>query len=285
MKIDKTGKQSGLFIPDFVLVMKLLLTEKAILSRVIYFNNADGLYASNNTLGKLLGVCPATIKNSVRKLKNAGLVFDSESSQTKRRLWLTTKGIAIVNKATGVNITQVVSEKLSECEVEVTRALGENLPPKKNSKKNEEYDSHYYKNAVGLQLAQDFFDSLRKINPDLSLPNMVSWQDEFNRMLSEDGRNAGRINAVLKWLERDGWWRGKILSPSQLRKKFEKLETRMLVDGGIDKSCNFCQAEYEKGRHKFMIDSRTQRKIYFCPACREKAYEGQRSQQAIKLVI
>lgn len=46
-------------------------------------------------------------------------------------------------------------------------------------------------------------------------------------MLELDGRSPERVEAVIRWSQRDPFWSMNILSPAALRKHFDRLELEM----------------------------------------------------------
>jgi hypothetical protein len=51
-------------------------------------------------------------------------------------------------------------------------------------------------------------------------------------MLEVDGRTPERVEAVIRWSQRDPFWSMNILNPAALRKQFDRLELEMGRQGG-----------------------------------------------------
>lgn len=62
--------------------------------------------------------------------------------------------------------------------------------------------------------------TLHKANPAI-------WSNDIRLMIEKDGRTFEEVQALLTWLPGCGFWEQNILSPSSLRKQFEKLQLDM----------------------------------------------------------
>ena len=94
---------------------------------------------------------------------------------------------------------------------------------KRLSRQREAYaeDSSPYRLAVYL---------LSKINSwtdKLKEPDLQSWADDCRKLLEIDKRDKQLIRDVIDWVTENSFWRTNILSPSKLRKQFDRLVIEM----------------------------------------------------------
>jgi hypothetical protein len=61
---------------------------------------------------------------------------------------------------------------------------------------------------------------------------MESWADTVRLMREQDGRSPEDIEFVLRWSQRDDFWKTNILSMGKLRKQFDALVIRMSTSRG-----------------------------------------------------
>ena len=71
------------------------------------------------------------------------------------------------------------------------------------------------------------------VNSSAREPNWPEWCNVIRLMRIQDGRNHREICALFKWANTDDFWAANILSPSSLRKQWDKLNTKRM--GAPDK--------------------------------------------------
>ncbi len=71
---------------------------------------------------------------------------------------------------------------------------------------------------------------LQKYAPRLRQPNLDSWADTIRLMREQDKLTHHSILDVFKWANKDSFWAANILSPTKLRKQWDKLVARMEQD-------------------------------------------------------
>ncbi|MHC4519044.1 MAG: hypothetical protein ACYTAS_10675 [Planctomycetota bacterium] len=76
-----------------------------------------------------------------------------------------------------------------------------------------------------LSLASLFLEEIRAVKPDFRGPDDIEgWARVFQSMLTDDGRSAERVAAVISYATQDSFWRSRIMEPEALRKHFDKLD-------------------------------------------------------------
>ncbi|MGQ5113081.1 hypothetical protein ACSOV8_16150 [Bacillus halotolerans] len=81
-----------------------------------------------------------------------------------------------------------------------------------------------------MENAEFLFKEILKNNPDAKKPNLEKWANEFRLIRERDKRTDDQIKYLIKWSQQDSFWKTNILSPSSLRKQFDKLVTKIKSD-------------------------------------------------------
>ena len=80
--------------------------------------------------------------------------------------------------------------------------------------------------ADDLKAAQWIFAQLLKLNASLSTPKWAEWANTIRLMRMQDHRTHHEICELLQWASKDDFWSENILSPSSLRKQWDRLTTK-----------------------------------------------------------
>lgn len=80
--------------------------------------------------------------------------------------------------------------------------------------------------ADDLKAARWIFDKALTVNASLSDPNWVEWANTIRLMRMQDKRSHYEICELFKWANEDSFWQDNILSPTSLRKQWDKLTTK-----------------------------------------------------------
>ncbi|OUE90025.1 phage replication protein O domain [Klebsiella aerogenes] len=80
--------------------------------------------------------------------------------------------------------------------------------------------------ADDLKAARWIFDKALTVNASLSEPNWVEWANTIRLMRMQDKRSHYEICELFKWANEDSFWQNNILSPTSLRKQWDKLTTK-----------------------------------------------------------
>ncbi|MGU3443310.1 hypothetical protein ACLBXI_26030 [Bacillus cereus] len=78
-----------------------------------------------------------------------------------------------------------------------------------------------------MENAKLLFKLMLENNENCKEPNWESWANEMRLMRERDNRTEEQIQYVIKWSQRDPFWKTNILSPSKLRKQFDQLIVRI----------------------------------------------------------
>lgn len=81
-----------------------------------------------------------------------------------------------------------------------------------------------------MENAEYLFKEIKNNNPDAKKPNLEKWANEFRLIRERDKRTDNQIKYLIKWSQQDSFWKTNILSPSSLRKQFDRLVTKIKSD-------------------------------------------------------
>src|SRR5699024_7735075 len=82
--------------------------------------------------------------------------------------------------------------------------------------------SHKYE-PCDMENAQYLFSLMRENNPTVKEPNFDKWANELRLLRKRDKRTVSEIKRLIEWTQNDDFWKGNILSPSALRKQWDRL--------------------------------------------------------------
>lgn len=74
-----------------------------------------------------------------------------------------------------------------------------------------------------LRSARYLFAKIRRNNPTAREPNWQAWARDFAPIYRIDKREPTAVKAIIDWCQDDSFWRAKVLSPANLREKFDRL--------------------------------------------------------------
>lgn len=80
-----------------------------------------------------------------------------------------------------------------------------------------------------LKMAHYLLTKIKEWKPDFKMQgNLQKWSDCFRLIHERDKRSKEDIKAVIEWATGDNFWQSNILSPSSLRKHFDRLQAQMI---------------------------------------------------------
>lgn len=74
-----------------------------------------------------------------------------------------------------------------------------------------------------LNLANQMYEAIKQDLPKLKKPNFQKWARDIRLMRDRDERTNAQIEDMFVWTREDSFWSTNILSPSSLRKQFDRL--------------------------------------------------------------
>jgi predicted phage replisome organizer len=88
----------------------------------------------------------------------------------------------------------------------------------KDSRRKLKFDDQH------MELAQLLFSIMKVNNPNAKQPNFKSWANEFRLTMEMDNRSYQELDYLIRWSQKDSFWKTNILSPAKLRKQVDQLE-------------------------------------------------------------
>lgn len=105
--------------------------------------------------------------------------------------------------------------------------------------------------AAAESLYTFFLANLKERYPNFKTPNRDKWMLELDRLLRIDKRDFEEVKECISWLKNDLWFAANILSPSALRKSYDKIFANMLMHKDKDRiRCNREWALEKKEKNK-----------------------------------
>jgi hypothetical protein len=93
----------------------------------------------------------------------------------------------------------------------------------KNEKKENSPKQVYDESSLYFRLSTYFFERILENNPEFKKPDLQKWADDFRLIIERDKRNEEQIKQLIDYCQQDSFWKANILSPSKLRKQFDRL--------------------------------------------------------------
>ncbi|MCY8083251.1 Replication protein O [Bacillus inaquosorum] len=87
-----------------------------------------------------------------------------------------------------------------------------------------------------MENAEYLFKEIKNNNPDAKKPNLEKWANEFRLIRERDKRTDDQIKYLIKWTQQDDFWKANILSPSSLRKHYDKLVVKIKSTKGKEQT-------------------------------------------------
>ncbi len=87
--------------------------------------------------------------------------------------------------------------------------------------RNRKEEAHHH------EMAREMFSLIRNCLPKAKEPNWEHWARDIRLMEERDNRTSDEIRSVFLWANQDDFWSANVLSPSNLRKNFDRLQSKM----------------------------------------------------------
>lgn len=94
-----------------------------------------------------------------------------------------------------------------------------------NSRKREK--RIYEDTSDEMKLVDFFISEIRKNDEHFKEPNKQAWCDEFRKIIELDERDKREIAELIRWVQKNDFWKANVLSPKKLRDKYSTLVIQM----------------------------------------------------------
>lgn len=133
----------------------------------------------------------------------------------------------IANKAIAELFLRYVDDTSNDTPTIRPRNEGNN---NKNNNKNNNIKDSCQKNKFSdeqMALANELLDLIHDHLPNFKQPNLKKWANDIRLMMERDKRSYEQIDFLIRWSQKNSFWRTNILSPAKLREQFDKLVARV----------------------------------------------------------
>lgn len=73
------------------------------------------------------------------------------------------------------------------------------------------------------ETSEFIFELIKSINPKHKKPDLDAWANDIRLMQERDGHTDGEMRSLFEWANNHHFWKTNILSPSTLRKQWDRL--------------------------------------------------------------
>lgn len=202
------------------------------------------LELSNETM---IGLSPSNVKKHLEKLIELGFVSSRQNkNKWDRRKEYKINLIAIQNELlkngyaldgyalilpfskteNGSSKTENRNAQNRKTVTEITTETTTN-----NSMSEKISDAKFDENSDEIKIVNYFIEKLKCVNKNIKVPNSLKnkqkWATEIHRLINIDGKNREEVCKVIAFATKDDFWCSNILSPTSLRKHFDRLNIKM----------------------------------------------------------
>jgi len=237
-------------------------------------------WASNHYLASLFNVEERTIQFWLKSLIDQGFIeveVDKKKFQTQRRIWVDKELKEKFTKrntfhadtkciAPGGTPSPYIDIKINNISKVASDSKNEGPKGRKVVKEA---------TADAVLLTDYFLAKIKERAPKFKEPNLRQWQTEMDLLLLKDGRSIQEIKDIIDWSATARYFKGSVLCPASLRKKFDQMQLQQKEDeerGIINKNRQWVQQiilEYPKETKgatfdaKYVINTKAGKEIPF----------------------
>ena len=208
----------GVWIPKEIWLNKdLTIMEKLFLVEIDSLDNDKGCFASNAHFAEFFGITKGRCTQIIKSLEKKGLVtikLEREGKNVSKRI------IKVVRK-----LNTLVS-KLNTPLSETKHPYLENDEGSNTSNSNTNSNTSRSKlkfETQHLKLAELLYKQIKNNLPNYPEKDLEKWANEFRLMMERDKREGEEIQDLIIKTQNHHFWKKNILSPSKLRKQYDRL--------------------------------------------------------------
>jgi len=195
--------------------------------------NEGDVITSEVKLMEKWGWSKAKVRNFLKLLEKDEMIL-KKTDKKKTTLSLRNYGVWQDSQTTERPVKD--HQKTSERPVKDTINNTNNKNNKNNSNKSttDSPKNKFSDDSIELILASELCNLILENNPNAKKPNDIqTWAKDIDKIIRLDNRKTDEISSVIKWSQKDSFWQGNILSPSALRKQFDKLTVQMKTRSNV----------------------------------------------------
>lgn len=210
---------------------KLDLYEKVLYSLIAGLTDKYGhCFASNEWFEEVLGIETRKIQRHLSILEENGYITREIESDAhnpfkkKRKIFVNTsfkKSLPDVctdtlgNVPTDTSVMSPQSHIISEDKKLISKEEKSAAPPP---------------SSVASDLCKFFIEKIKERNNNFKFTSQDKWITEFDAMLEHDKRTVDEIIILIGWVHTHSFWKANCLSPSSLRKHYDKMIMQMQAE-------------------------------------------------------
>jgi DNA-binding transcriptional regulator YhcF (GntR family) len=186
----------------------------------------DSCWPGLRRLGKDAGLSVATVRQSIQKLQVKTLLEVTRQGKGKVNVYsLAKESVQESNTVSKVKCAEKYQTGVQESSTELCKKVAHNQTDQLNQ------TNILRPNSDAFRLSELLLNLILERKPDFKKPNLQSWSKHIDRMVRLDKRTPERIEAVIRWSQKEPFWQNNILSAEKLRDKFDQLELKMGTSG------------------------------------------------------
>ena len=130
-----------------------------------------------------------------------------------------------------------------------------------NSMSEKFSDAKFDENSDEIKIVNYFIEKLKGVNKNIKVPNSLKnkqkWATEIHRLINIDCKNREEVCKVIAFATKDDFWCSNILSPTSLRKHFDRLNIKM--QKSKQNNNNVCESQAVSETEKMLEERRRER--------------------------
>ena len=133
------------------------------------------------------------------------------------------------NFGVNVNINKVNADiEKTPCEHDVDKSAQSKVNKIKEEDIIKDIDTPKWSTeSMEYRLSLFLYNHILKNNKNHKKPNLQTWSDSIDKMLSLDKRNVEDVKKIITFAQEDDFWNGNVLSTKKLREKYDQLFIKM----------------------------------------------------------
>ena len=229
---------------------------------------------SNETM---IGLSPSNVKKHLEKLIELGFISTRQNkNKWDRRKEYKINLIAIQNEllkngyaldgyalilpfSKTENGVSKIENRNAQNRKTVTEITTETTTNNSMSEKNS--DAKFDESSDEIKIVNYFIEKLKGVNKNIKVPNNLKnkqkWATEIHRLINIDGKNREEVCKVIAFATKDDFWCSNILSPTSLRKHFDRLNIKMQKNK--QNKNNVCESQAVTETEKMLEERRRER--------------------------
>lgn len=117
---------------------------------------------------------------------------------------------------------QTAQEMHNNCTTDAQQMHTDKNDKNDKNEKNINNKRHKYE-ICDMRLAELLYQEILKNNPNHKKPNLEKWANDIRLIRERDERTEEQIEYLILWTQQHEFWHTNILSPSKLRKQWDRL--------------------------------------------------------------